>query len=143
MASGIVIGILKEQHSDHLVLTDASRVSFPDGLVLERFALALGSRSSTAVMMLARCLSRASPGAPRRTYVTSLHLSPPTVADGATPTREIALTVEDQTPRPNPICAVCEKSILPGVPRYRRGLTSVHVEARSGVSRSGIALGGE
>jgi hypothetical protein len=32
--SGIVVGILKEQHSDHIVLGDASRVSFPDGLVL-------------------------------------------------------------------------------------------------------------
>jgi hypothetical protein len=30
--------------------------------------------------------------------------------------------------RPNPICAVCEKSILSGLPRYRRGLSSVHVE---------------
>jgi hypothetical protein len=37
MASGIVIGILKEQHSDHIILTDASRVPLPDGLVLERF----------------------------------------------------------------------------------------------------------
>ena len=35
--SGIVVGILKEQHSDHIVLADASRVPFPDGLVLERF----------------------------------------------------------------------------------------------------------
>jgi hypothetical protein len=33
-----VVGILKEQHSDHIVLTDASRVSFPAGLVLERFS---------------------------------------------------------------------------------------------------------
>jgi len=30
--------------------------------------------------------------------------------------------------KPNPICALCEKSILPGAPRYRHGLTSVHVE---------------
>jgi len=37
MVSGITVGILKEQHSDHIVLTDASRVSLPDGLVLERF----------------------------------------------------------------------------------------------------------
>lgn len=35
--SGITVGILKAQHSDHIVLTDASRVSLPDGLVLERF----------------------------------------------------------------------------------------------------------
>ena len=36
MVSGITVGILREQHSDHIVLTDASRVSLPDGLVLER-----------------------------------------------------------------------------------------------------------
>lgn len=35
MVSGIIIGILKEQHSDHIVLADASRVPFPDGLVPE------------------------------------------------------------------------------------------------------------
>jgi hypothetical protein len=34
MVSGIVVGILKEQHSDHIVLTDASRVSLPEGLVV-------------------------------------------------------------------------------------------------------------
>ena len=37
MVSGIVIGVLKEQHSDHIILSDASRVPLPDGLVLERF----------------------------------------------------------------------------------------------------------
>ena len=37
MVSGITVGILKEQHSDHIVLADASRVLLPDGLVLERF----------------------------------------------------------------------------------------------------------
>ena len=37
MVSGIMVGSLKEQHSDHIVLTDASRVSFPDGLVVGRF----------------------------------------------------------------------------------------------------------
>jgi hypothetical protein len=30
--------------------------------------------------------------------------------------------------KPNPICALCGKRILTTVPRYRRGLTSVHVE---------------
>ena len=30
--------------------------------------------------------------------------------------------------KPNPICIVCWKSILPGAPRYRRGLTSVHAD---------------
>jgi hypothetical protein len=37
MVSGISVGILKEQHSDHLVLGDSSRVQLPNGLVLERF----------------------------------------------------------------------------------------------------------
>ena len=37
MVSGIVIGILKEQHSDHIILSDSSRVRLPDGLVQEHF----------------------------------------------------------------------------------------------------------
>jgi hypothetical protein len=37
MVSGISVGILKEQHSDHIVLGDSSRVQLPNGLVLERF----------------------------------------------------------------------------------------------------------
>ena len=42
MVSRIVVGILKEQHSDHIILTDASRVSLPRGMVLENFPV--GSR---------------------------------------------------------------------------------------------------
>jgi hypothetical protein len=30
--------------------------------------------------------------------------------------------------KPNPICIVCGKSILPGAPRYRRGLASLHAD---------------
>ena len=45
MVSGIVVGVLKEQHPDHIILTDASRVSLPDGLVLEH----LPSRSSVTI----------------------------------------------------------------------------------------------
>ena len=30
--------------------------------------------------------------------------------------------------KPNPICIVCGKSVLPGVPRYRRGLASLHAD---------------
>jgi hypothetical protein len=30
--------------------------------------------------------------------------------------------------KPNPICIVCGRSILPGMPRYRRGLASLHAE---------------
>jgi len=59
MVSGIVVGILKEQHSDHIVLTDASRVPLPDGLVLEH--LPSGSRRHDplqAVTVLARWSSR-------------------------------------------------------------------------------------
>jgi len=36
VSSGIVIGILKEQHAGYVVLTGASRILLPDGLVLER-----------------------------------------------------------------------------------------------------------
>jgi hypothetical protein len=37
MVLGIVFGILKEQHSDYIILSDSSRVQLPDGLVLECF----------------------------------------------------------------------------------------------------------
>jgi hypothetical protein len=37
MVSGVMVGILREQHSDHIILGDSSRVDLPDGLVLERF----------------------------------------------------------------------------------------------------------
>lgn len=30
--------------------------------------------------------------------------------------------------KPNPISIVCGKSILPGAPRYRRGLASLHAD---------------
>lgn len=36
MVSGIAIGVLKEQHADHIILADASRVTFPEGLVLDQ-----------------------------------------------------------------------------------------------------------
>lgn len=35
--SGVTVGFLKEQHSDHIILGDSSRVELPDGLVLESF----------------------------------------------------------------------------------------------------------
>jgi hypothetical protein len=87
MVSGIVVGILKEQHSDHIVLADASRVPFPDGLVPEH----LPSGSSVTILYsrdgAGEMVVRASPVAPCRTYVTFLRLPSPTVADGATRTR--------------------------------------------------------
>jgi hypothetical protein len=62
MVSGITVGILKEQHSDHIVLSDASRVSFPEGLLLER----LPSGSSVTILydnddageMVVKCITR-------------------------------------------------------------------------------------
>ena len=38
MVSGIVIGILKEQHPDHIILSDSSRIQIPRGLILEHFS---------------------------------------------------------------------------------------------------------
>lgn len=37
MVSGVVVGVLKEQHPDHLLLTDSTRISLPEGLIVERF----------------------------------------------------------------------------------------------------------
>jgi hypothetical protein len=37
MASGVMVGILKEQHPDHLVLSDTARIPLPDGLIVEQF----------------------------------------------------------------------------------------------------------
>jgi hypothetical protein len=38
MVSGIVVGIVKEQHPDHIILSDSSRVQIPHGLILEHFS---------------------------------------------------------------------------------------------------------
>jgi hypothetical protein len=48
-------------------------------------------------------------------------------------------------PRPNPICSVCRRPILPGAGRTRRGLTSTHVECEktSGPTRVVSAEAGE
>ena len=86
MVSGIVIGILKEQHSDHIVLADASRVPFPDGLVPEH----LPSGSSVTILysrdgageMVVKSIAH-SPGSDLR------HVAPSPVAaplDNAPPT---------------------------------------------------------
>jgi hypothetical protein len=37
MVSGVLIGILKEQHADYLVLGNDAPIPLPAGLVLERF----------------------------------------------------------------------------------------------------------
>ena len=78
MVSGIMLGILKEQHSDHIVLTDASRVSFPDGLVVERFPSGssltiLYSRDGDAEVIV-QSITRSSTSHLR-------HLPPPPVTD--------------------------------------------------------------
>jgi hypothetical protein len=37
MVSGIMVGILEEQHAGHIVLSDSTRLPLADGLILERF----------------------------------------------------------------------------------------------------------
>ena len=37
MVSGVLIGILKEQHADYLILGDIARIPLPAGLILEQF----------------------------------------------------------------------------------------------------------
>jgi hypothetical protein len=37
MALGILVGVLKEQHAHHIVLTDSTRIPLADGLIVERF----------------------------------------------------------------------------------------------------------
>jgi len=42
MALGMMFGILKEQHADHIVLSESTRIRLADGLKLER--LGIGER---------------------------------------------------------------------------------------------------
>jgi hypothetical protein len=37
MVSGIMVGVLKEQHPDHIVLSDSTRIPLAEGLILEQF----------------------------------------------------------------------------------------------------------
>ncbi len=74
MVSGVVVGILKEQQSDHIILAASLRVPLPDGMVLERFApgssvMILYSRDD-ATEMVVQSITRS----PRRTYLTFLGL---------------------------------------------------------------------
>ena len=39
MASGMMYGILKEQHADHIVLSEHTRVRLADGLKLTQFGV--------------------------------------------------------------------------------------------------------
>ena len=41
MASGVLIGILKQQHADYLVLGDNVPIPLPAGLVLQQFMTGL------------------------------------------------------------------------------------------------------
>jgi hypothetical protein len=132
MVSRIVVGILKEQHSDHIILTDASRVSLPHGMVLEYFPA--GSRvtifygHNDAGEMVVKSITPSD--------TSHLRHLPPAARWDYTKREEMASTGEHQTHRPNPICAVCGKPIPPGAPRYRRGLASVHEECEEGEKRS-------
>ena len=107
MVSRIVVGILKEQHSDHVVLTDASRVSLPHGMVLEYFPA--GSRvtifygHNDAGEMVVKSITPSD--------TSHLRHLPPAARWDYTKREEMASTGEHQTHRPNPICAVCGKPI--------------------------------
>ena len=37
-SSGVMVGVLKEQHADHLVLSDGARVPLVHGLIVEQFS---------------------------------------------------------------------------------------------------------
>ena len=41
MASGVLVGILSEQHADYIVLGDNVPIPLPAGLILEQFATGL------------------------------------------------------------------------------------------------------
>jgi len=78
MVSGIVVGILKEQHSDHIVLADASRVSFPDGLVLDH----LPSGSSVTILLTLDAAGEMVVQSVTQSATSHLrHLPPPPVTD--------------------------------------------------------------
>ena len=36
--AGVILGILKEQHADHLVMSDTARIPLPHGLIVEQFS---------------------------------------------------------------------------------------------------------
>jgi len=78
MVSGIVIGIVKEQHADYIVLTNTSRISLPDGLVLERLlpgsSVTILYRRDPAGEMLVQSITRSAASHLR-------HLPPPPATD--------------------------------------------------------------
>ncbi len=37
-SSGVMVAVLKEQHPDHLILSDTARIPLPAGLIVEQFA---------------------------------------------------------------------------------------------------------
>lgn len=65
MASGMMVGILKEQHADHIVLTESTRVRLADGLTLERLGvgtrISITYRRNAAGEIVAEKITRASP----------------------------------------------------------------------------------
>jgi hypothetical protein len=84
MVSGISVGILKEQHSEHIVLGDSSRVQLPNGLVLERFP----SGSSVTILYSRDDAGEMVVQSITRSATSDLRHVPPSAAtdDGATPT---------------------------------------------------------
>lgn len=69
VSSGILVGVLKEQHRDHLLLTDSTRISLPAGLIVERFGPAtritiLYSRDGGAEIVVQSVTRSATPHIP-------------------------------------------------------------------------------
>ncbi len=69
VSSGILVGVLKEQHPDHLLLTDSTCISLPAGLIVERFGPAtritiLYSRDGDAEMVVQSVTRSATPHLP-------------------------------------------------------------------------------
>ena len=54
MVSGVLLGILKQQHEDYLVLGVGAPIPLPAGLILERFDLEPSSRLTTAETVAVR-----------------------------------------------------------------------------------------
>ena len=78
MVSGIVIGILNEQHSDHIILSGSSRVRLPDGLVLEHFPAGC---SVTVLYRLDGTSERVVQSVTRSTASNLRHLPPSLASD--------------------------------------------------------------
>lgn len=65
MASGMMFGILEEQHADHVVLSDGIRIRLAAGLKLERLSagtrIAIAYRRDLAGEIVAETITRSAP----------------------------------------------------------------------------------